>query len=506
LAIKDEIMADTATPSDGQSAGLAHLSTGRARAALWGVAWSFVNIGVSTLLAALVFLVTSRILAPEDFGAVAFAASIITLFAVLIPSAFGEALIQRDDLRQDHLDTLFWLTFGIAMAGYGLLFVASPWIAAWNGVPMLATILPVLGLRLVFDALLTVPASLIMRRMQFRSVALRTTVANGIGAVVCLAMVLMDYALWALVASQVISSLTGMIVAFAAARWRPGAQIRWGSLKDLMGFGGYAMGGKILHEVRIDQFLLGVFLGPAVLGLFYFGRRLFQMLRDMTVGAFAPVSNVLLASLQRESDKRQRAYLAASYASAGLAFPVFAGLLAVAPTAVPWAFGAQWAGAVFTVQCFCVIGIMAGLGLMQGALIRNLGRADWWFWYQAVMQLSTIPIILIAYPFGLNVVMAALVVRTVALWPASVRMAQQLLDMPLWQYVQSLRGPVFGTVAMVVWVTVLPAIWPDLSGAPLLFWQVCTSAGLYALILVMISFDRMREIAGLIRKPKGGAQ
>jgi teichuronic acid exporter len=502
----DRIMADTAAPLDAKVAGLAHLSTGRARAALWGVAWSFVNIGVSTLLAALVFLVTSRILSPQDFGAVAFAAAIITLVAVLIPSAFGEALIQRADLRQDHLDTLFWLVLGIALVAYSALFALSPRIAAWSEVPLLQTILPVLGLRLIFDALLTVPASLIMRRMEFRSVAVRTTVANGIGAVVCLAMVLSGFALWALVASQVISSLTGMFVAFAGARWRPGARIRWQSLKDLTGFGGFAMGGKILQEVRIDQFLLGLFLGPAVLGLFYFGRRLFLMLRDMTAGAFAPVSNVLLASLQHEGEKRQQAYLAASYASAGLAFPVFAGLLAVAPNAVPWAFGAQWIGAVFTVQCFCIIGVMAGLGLMQGALIRNLGRPGWWFGYQAVVQLSTIPIVLILFPFGLDAVMAGLVVRTVVLWPASVRMAQRLLDMPFLDYAQSLRGPVIGSVVMAVWVAWLPTHRPDLPPGPLLLWQVGTAAALYALILALTSFGRLREIARMIRKPKGGTK
>jgi teichuronic acid exporter len=221
----DQIMADISALSKGQSAGLAHLSAGRARAALWGVAWSFVNIGVSTLLAASVFLVTSRILAPQDFGAVALAASIITFIAVLIPSAFGDALIQRTELRQDHLDTTFWLVFGIALLGYGLLFVLSPWIAAQSGVPVLETILRVLGLRLIFDALLTVPGSLIVRRMQFRSVALRTTLANGIGAVICLAMVMTGFALWALVASQVISSLTGLIVAFVGAKWRPA--MRW---------------------------------------------------------------------------------------------------------------------------------------------------------------------------------------------------------------------------------------------------------------------------------------
>jgi teichuronic acid exporter len=258
--------------------------------------------------------------------------------------------------------------------------------------------------------------------------------------------------------------------------------------------------------VRIDQFLLGVFLGPAVLGLFYFGHRLFQMLRELTVGGFAAVSSVLLASLQREDAKRRQAYLAASYASAGVAFPIFAGLLAVAPTAVPWAFGAQWAQAVFTLQCFCIIGVMAGLGQMQGALIRNLGRPDWWFRYQALMQLSTIPIVLIFHRFGLDAVMAALVVRPVVLWPASVRMAQRMLGMPLLQYAQSLRGPTLSTAGMVGWVLLLPTLWPDLSPGMRLLLQVGTGAALYGLILVLTSFGRLLEIARMIRHPKGSAE
>jgi teichuronic acid exporter len=499
-------MAEITSLSDGQTDRLAHLSSGRARAALLGVVWSILNIAVSTLLAAGVFLITSRILLPADFGAVAFAASIITVVAVLIPSAFGEALVQRKVLEPGHLDTLFWLTFLISGSGYAAIVLLAAPVAGWSGVPLLEPILPVLGLRLIFDALLTVPASLLVRRMQFRAVAVRTAIANGIGAVVCLVMVLHDYALWALVASQVITSLAACIVAFAGAQWRPGLRVRWQSLRDLMGFGGYAMGGRILNELRIDQFLLGVLLGPAVLGLFYFGRRLFQMLKDLTVGAFSPVSSVLLASLHGEVEKRRRAYLIASYASAGLAFPLFAGLIAVAPAAVPWAFGEQWLNAVYTVQCFCVIGMMAGLGQMQAALIRNLGRPDWWFWYQVVVQLSTIPIVLAFYRFGLDAVMTVIVLRTVLLWPNSVLMAQRLLDMPLWDYVRSLQGPALGTAAMVAWVILLPRLWPDMPTGRTLFAQVASGAITYALVLLVTSSRTLLETGRLLRNARETAR
>jgi O-antigen/teichoic acid export membrane protein len=496
-------MSDIATPLTNRSDGLAHLSSGRARAAMFGALWSFLNIAVSTLLAAGVFLVTSRILLPDDFGAVAFAASIITVLAVLIPTAFGEALVQRKEIERDHLDTLFWLTFAVAALGYGALVVLSPSIAAVSEIPLLAAILPVLGLRLFFDALLTVPASLILRRMQFKAVAVRTTIANGIGAVVCLVMVLMGYALWALVVSQVITSLTTLVVAAVAAGWRPGVQLRWQSLRDLTGFGGYAMGGRMLAELRIDQFLLGALLGPAVLGLFFFGRRLFQMLKDLTVGVFSPVSSVLMASMQGEVEKRRQAYLIASYASAGLAFPVFGGLMAIAPAAVPWAFGPQWEEAVFTVQCFCVVGMMAGLGQMQAALIRNLGRPDWWFWYQAVVQLSTIPIVLLFYPLGLDAVMLAIVVRTLILWPNSVLMAQRMLGMRLWHYIRSLQGPLVGTAAMVAWVVALPWLWPMGSIGMTVLAQVASGAGVYAAVLLVTSFRRVEETVRLVRSARG---
>ncbi|MGL5009101.1 MAG: hypothetical protein ACRC6I_04420, partial [Paracoccaceae bacterium] len=102
--------------------------------------------------------------------------------------------------------------------------------------------------------------------------------------------------------------------------------------------------------------------------------------------------------------------------------------------------------------------------------------------------------------------MAALAVRTMVLWPISVRMAQRMLELPLWRYIQSLQGPVIGTVTMVVWVMFLPVIRPDLQAGVLLFWQIGTGAAVYAVILALASFGRLREIARLVRNPKDKAQ
>jgi teichuronic acid exporter len=56
--------------------GLAHLTARRTRASVAGVAWNLLTVGLSSALALSVFLITSRVLTPADFGAVALAAAV----------------------------------------------------------------------------------------------------------------------------------------------------------------------------------------------------------------------------------------------------------------------------------------------------------------------------------------------------------------------------------------------------------------------------------------------
>ena len=75
----DHFMSNISALPGAHQAGLGHLSSGRAKASISGILWSLVNVSVSTILAVLVFLVTSRVLAPSDFGAVAFAVAMTTM-------------------------------------------------------------------------------------------------------------------------------------------------------------------------------------------------------------------------------------------------------------------------------------------------------------------------------------------------------------------------------------------------------------------------------------------
>ncbi|NJM84566.1 MAG: oligosaccharide flippase family protein [Tabrizicola sp.] len=166
-----------------------------------GSLWSLVNILVATVISAAVFVIASRVLSPSDFGVVALATTVVMFISCAIPIAFGDALVQRIDVRDDHLDTVFWACFGFGTLLYGGLWLTAPWIADRTDTPALASLLPVIGVRLILESLTVVPSALITRAVQFRYIALRTTLANALGGGVCIAMVLMGSGYWALAIS-----------------------------------------------------------------------------------------------------------------------------------------------------------------------------------------------------------------------------------------------------------------------------------------------------------------
>jgi teichuronic acid exporter len=493
-------MVERATTAAGD--GLAHLTARRTRASVTGVAWSLLTVGLSAVLALSVFLITSRVLSPADFGAVALAVAVISMTSMLVPVAFGEALIQRRNLRAGHLDSVFWLTFAMAGVLYVGLVLTATSFAAWMELDVLAAILPALGLRLVFDALTTVPGALVTRRMQFRYTALRSLLANAVAAALCIWLVMEGFALWALVLSQIANGFVAMVVSFMAARWWPGRDVSKAALSDLGFFGLYAMGGRILNQARLDHFVMGVVLGPATLGLYYFANRLFLMLGDLTSGVFGPVTGALMASLQAEHDKRREAFQLANFASAGLAFPVFGGLIVVAPVVVPVVFGAQWTDAVYALQCLCVIGMIAALSSVQAAVVRNLGRPDWWFWYQTATKTAVLAVIVLLAPLGLDAIMTGFVVVTLVLWPVSVRQACGMLSMTVSEYVAGLRGPALSAFVMAVSILTLRDMTAEMGDAAQLSGLIAAGAVLYGLALAALSRRRLSDALGHIRQSR----
>lgn len=484
------------TTMSGVSTGpdLGHVKTGRAAAAMRGALWSMLSSFAPAALGMLVFMATSRVLRPAEFGIVAFAASIATVGMAVAPAGFRDALIQRDSITPRHLDTVFWLCVGAALAIYGIIVACAGPLATSFGEPELALLIPFIGLRVVFDMAAAVPNGLLLRTMSFRKIAMRTTAASVVAAVGCLALLWLGFGLWALAFSQLATSIVTCIGALLAARWRPGLSFDRGALKDLQAFGLFSTGNHFITTISIDQLLIGALLGPAGLGIYSFARRIFQILTDLITGALNLVSYSLLSSMQREPDKLREAYLFGTFASSIIAFPVFAGLALIAGDLIPFAFGAQWTEAVPVVQALCALGLLTAVGVLQSSLVKSQGQADLWFYYIAGKQAVTVLYVFLFSSWGVGALTNALVVQNFIMWLPTVYMVVRLLGISPWAYLASFALPVFATIVMLGAGTLVQT--QLAAGEPLIrLGATITACSLvYAAVVLLLGHRRIMEI------------
>ena len=155
-----------------------------------GVFWSAVQNWGSNLILTAVLLVLAHLLPAEAFGLVALASAVVLLMEILLKQGFGQALVQKAELKPEHLDTAFWTGMSIAVVLTLAGVAAAEVVATLFGEPELAPIVRWLSLSFLIGALGHTQQALLRRRLAFKSLAIRSLVAAVGGGIVGIGMAL----------------------------------------------------------------------------------------------------------------------------------------------------------------------------------------------------------------------------------------------------------------------------------------------------------------------------
>jgi teichuronic acid exporter len=462
--------------------------------AIRGVFWSGVNSVIPSLVGFLVFLITSRYLGPAEFGVVALAGSLVALVGVLLPSGFAEALVQKPEVEDIHLDSIFWTSSICALVAYGALVACSGLLGKMLGSDWIAVLLPIAGLRLFADASGLVPQAIITRRMSFELIAGRTLIATIVSALLTILLLVMGYGVWALLIAQLSSSVVAAIAALWGARWLPAFRISREAIYSLLKYGAYSSGTRAMQALttQADPALVGLYLGPHQAGIYAFSRNLFQMILNVVAAPLGAVAHPMFSSIQDDLDRVRRGFLVATFLSSALAFPVFVGFAMVADLAVPVIFGPRWLDTINPIRLYCGLGTMACIGVIQGSLINSRGHAHWWFYYQLVAGMVTLGILLVASRFGVTVLLSVVLFATVVRWPFAMMKTAQLISEPVSEYLRVFLGPAGSCFVMIIFISAARHLLPELP--PALELSACIAVGAISYLGAMLVLARSQTM------------
>ena len=225
----------------------------------------------------------------------------MAFFAMVLPTGFGDSLVQRKTLSDAHKDSAFWLSLGFGSLCTGAAILCGHVVATIYGKPALDTVMPVLASRILFDALGIVPNSLIARTMNFRILVMRTAVTTLAAGMLAVLLALDGRGVWALILSQVATAALSTGVVFVASGYRPRSLGSRAALRDLSHYGLFATGTRGVQFLsgQADQLLIGLFLGTEAVGLYAFAKRVFTIAIDLTSGVLTAVAHPAAGSSGR---------------------------------------------------------------------------------------------------------------------------------------------------------------------------------------------------------------
>ena len=139
-----------------------------------GIFWTAVQKYSGLIVQIIVTAILARLLTPEDFGVVAIATVLIAFFTLFTDMGIGSAIIQKQDLTQEDLNSIFSFTIwgGILLAV--LFFWAAYLIGAFYKEDSLVLICQLLSVNLLFAAWNIVPNALLNKNKRFKFIAERT--------------------------------------------------------------------------------------------------------------------------------------------------------------------------------------------------------------------------------------------------------------------------------------------------------------------------------------------
>jgi PST family polysaccharide transporter len=466
-----------------------------------GIVWSAIqkigNQGVSFV----VFFCLARLLAPEAFGLIALASVFLAFVQIFLNQGFAEAIVQREELEPEHLDTAFWVSLIISILLTIISISIADIVAQGFQQPELTPIIRWLSLGFLLSAFNSVQQAIFRRNLAFKPLAIRSLVASFFGGIVGVTMAFLGCGVWSLVGQQLTNNIAGILVLWWASDWKPGFKVSKKHFHELFHFGINILGFNLLNffNRRSDDFLIGYFLGPTALGYYTIAYRLLLLMTNLLTNTMAQVALPTFSRLQSQPEKMRRAFYTATQLSSLVAFPAFLGMAILAPEIVPLVFGENWLPSVPVMQILSIIGILHAIEYFNQSVILAMGKPDLRLKINAVNAVGNVIGFLVVVHWGIIAVAAAYVIRGYLFLPLPLWAIYKLIKINFKTYVSQFFAPLVSAIIMVSLITAIKIYGGDILSLPVLI-AICTATGIltYSLMIRWLAPKLFQQVITLI--------
>ena len=461
--------------------------------------WRFLERTGAQLVAFIVAIVLARILSPEDYGTIALITVFINILNVFVDSGLGTALVQKKNADDVDFSTVFYTNILFCLLLYGLLFVASPYIARFYEKAELSSVIRVLGITILVSGVKNIQQAYVSRTLQFKKFFFATLVGTVAAAVAGIWMAYHGFGVWALVVQQLVNLSIDTIILWLTVRWYPHLVFSLERLRGLFSFGWKMLVSALLDTVynNLRQLIIGKKYSSEDLAFYNKG----ELFPKTIVGNINnAIDSVLLPAMAAEQEDRERvrqmtrrAIKTSTYVMA----PLMMGLFGCAPVVIHLLLTDKWLPCVPFLRIFCVTYMFYPIHTANLNAIKALGRSDLFLKLEVAKKIVGLTVLLSTMWFGVMVMAYSLLLTSVLSqiinsWPN-----RKLLGYGYLEQVKDILPGILLASVMGICISFLNLL--HLPSGMLLILQIFAGGLMYVVLSAVLRLDSFVYLFGLIK-------
>ena len=379
-----------------------------------GVGWSAADAFLGQGVTFVVGLVLARLLSPEEYGLIGIVTIFTTVLLGFVDCGFSNALIRKQEVKDEDYSTLFILNMVTSLFLCGLLFFAAPTIAVFFDRPQLVVLIRVMGVILIFQALSIVQMTILSRNVDFKTKTKASVISAVSSGVIGIGMALYGFGVWSLVAQLLSRQLIYSVSLWFFNKWMPKLTFNSISFKYMWGFGWKLMVSGMIERIwqQLNQAVVGKYYSPASLGQFSRSKEYSTIVTSNFSAIIQRVTFPVLAQLQDDKERMVEAYrrVIKTTMFATVIITVFMG--AVSEPLIYCMIGPQWHEAATYLPWLCLSMSFYPLHAINLSMLQIQSRTDIYLYLEIVKKVIGIIPILIGVFISIYWMLIAMVIES----------------------------------------------------------------------------------------------
>lgn len=464
-----------------------------------GFIWRLIQKTSSQVIGLVISIVLARILSPSDYGVIAMVTVFTNIALVFINIGFSSAIVQKKDLSEKDISTMFYAGLLLSLLLYGILFFASPYIAEMYNEPRLTDILRVESLIVVLGATYSVQQALINRSLEFKKnfiIGICSTIAQG---VVGIALALNGFGPWALVFSTLTCYIVSSVMMWLMIKWKPKLIFSADSFKSMFGFSAKMLGSGLLDSVfnNIRSLIIGTQYSAQDLAYYNKGYQYPTLIMSQVDGAITTVLFSSLSKYQSDWENGLKVLRRAMKLSIYVCAPLMAGMFAVADPMIRILLTDKWEGSIIYVQLVCIICMFWPLSAQRHAL-NSLGKSGVSLKLNMIGKAVTVICLLLTYRHSVQLMIASSIFASTICLVINSFVYRKHLKYRFKDQISDIVPPVILSVAM--GAAAYSVLFLQLNSVVTLVIQVIVGILVYLIGSIVFKFDSFYYLIALVKE------